>query len=66
MSQEAARETAKIIAGLARLARLANAIPEELLAAWLVYDANLSKTQARNVSESIKKLLKILGEERES
>jgi len=63
MSQEAASQAAKLIAGLARIAKLAETVPEEILAAWLHYDAGLSKTQAKNVSQSIKRLLKILGEE---
>lgn len=63
MSQEEAKEVAKLIAGLSRLVRMANALPEELLAAWLAWDAGLSKTQARQVAKSIKDLMKLLGEE---
>ena len=60
MSQESAQEMARLIMGLERLARLASAMPVDLLAAWLVYDAGLGKTQARNVAESIKRLLAML------
>jgi len=66
MSQGVAGEVGRLIAGLERLARLANAVPEEVLAAWLYYDAGLSKSQARNVAESIKKLLRILTETKEA
>lgn len=63
MSQKEAQEIAKLIAGLGRLVRLASTLPEELLAAWLAWDASLSKTQARQVAKSIKDLMKLLGEE---
>jgi len=65
MSQGNAKEVLKLLAGLERLARLASTVPPELLAAWLVFDAGLSKTQARNVAESIRRLLKLLEKEGE-
>lgn len=60
MSQAVAKDVAKMLAGLSRLVALARAIPEDILAAWLVYDVGLSKTHARNVAQSLKKLSKIL------
>ena len=61
MSQEEAKEVSRLLLGLERLARLAKAMPSELLAAWLAYDTSLSKTQARSVAESLKKLVRLLG-----
>jgi len=60
MSQEEAKAVARLLDGLTRLAKLAEAMPEELLAAWLAFDAGLSKTQARQVASSLKKLIKLL------
>jgi len=60
VAQSQAQDVARLLMGLERLARIASAMPEDLLAAWLVYDAGISKTQARNVAESIKRLLAML------
>ena len=63
MSKEEAKEAASLVAGLARLASIAKAVPSQLLEAWLVYDAGLSKTQAKLVVESISRLTQVLQKE---
>jgi len=65
MSQENARDVLKLLMGLERLAKLAEAVPEDLLAAWLHYDAGLSKTQSREVAKSIRRLIEVLSRREE-
>ena len=62
MSKVEGQEDLRLLAGLERIARILTIVPEELLAAWLYYDIGLSKTQCKNVIQSVKRLLEILSE----
>jgi len=59
-TQYEARQAAMLVQGLARLASIVKAIPEDLLKAWLVYDAGMSKGMAERTVNSLKSLVKIL------
>lgn len=61
MSQEETKKVLRLLEALERLARVLDAVPDELLAAWLVYDLNISKSRAKDTVLSLKRLLKVLG-----